>query len=465
MLHAPDMKQQIITAIEQFQMLTLKPDEKIIVGLSGGADSVALTHFLHFELGCNVIACHINHGLRGEESDRDMAFVESLCDEWEIPCYIEEVNVAGFALAHSLTVEEAGREVRYAAFTKLLLSQNAEAVATAHTLSDNAETLLLNLARGTGLRGLCGIPPKRIIQSKRGASKAAAVIRPLIFCTRAEIEDYCGRHGLSYVEDSTNMTDEFARNNIRHNVIPVLQELNPSFYAGITRTVRLLCEDRDYIEEQANSARFFCAKEGDSYDISTLKGQPRALRTRVLADLLKENDIGQSYSLLLRLDNALKDGGKLNVSSNKFAEVSGNYLSFTVPIEEIPYFEEELTLGEWLSPWLERYRFFETDIETINSQKKVYKNLLYLCMDYDRINGKLVVRQRKTGDEIEFSHRAGKRVLKKLFIDEKLSAYEKSKTLVFSDDEGVVGVFGFGVSARVCPDERSVRILAVEQLF
>lgn len=445
---------QLEETIRQFNLL--KGDDLVIVGLSGGADSVALTHYLKFVLNQNIIACHINHHLRGEESDRDMAFVSALCDEWKIPCYIKEENIEGYAKNYKMTLEEAGREVRYETFKELLISQKAQKIATAHTLSDSAETIILNLTRGTGIKGICGIPPVR-----------GEIIRPMILTTREEVEEYCKQNSLIYVDDSTNLCDDFSRNKIRHNVIPVLKEINRGFYSNIKRTIRLMSEDCDYFDHQTSDAAFFCRRnENGSYDISTLSTQEKSIRTRVLASMLEENKIERSFYLLQRLDSILKTGGKINVASNLFAIISNGTLSFSPPDDEIEYFEEQVDLSvdesEFLSPALEKFKISIIDYDVLNDSKKVYKNLLYLCIDYDKIKGKLLVRQRTTGDEIEFSHRAGKKTLKKFFIDEKLSAYEKSKVPVFVDDEGVIGVFGFGVSIRATATTSTKKVLIVE---
>lgn len=450
------MNLQITDAIEQFDMI--KKGDKLIVGLSGGADSVTLTHYLHFVLKCDIVACHINHHLRGEESNRDMTFVEALCEEWGIPCYIKEVNVSAYAKANGMALEEAGREVRYDTFEELLKSQNAQKICTAHTLSDSVETMLLNLTRGSGLKGLCGIPPKR-----------GNIIRPLINCTREDIEEYCKTNDLIYIEDSTNAKDDFARNNIRHNVIPVLRNINPAFYSCAYRTIKTLNEDKEYMEKATDSAMFFCNTNVlNEYDISSLKGEAKAIRKRALSRMLNKNSIDVNFSLLEQLDEMLKTGGKQNVTANKFVEISNNILKFTLPNEEIPYFENEINFAPnspheafYTSPAMETFKIRKIEYDAIKMNENVYKNLLFLCIDCDTIVGKLVLRQRITGDEIEFSHRAGTKSLKKFFIDEKLSNYEKSKVPVFADDLGVVGVFGFGVSLRCAVSETTKQVLLV----
>lgn len=150
---------RIIKAITEHQLL--EDTDKIVVGLSGGADSVALVHYLKFVLKYTVVACHVNHNLRGDESERDMQFVKRLCKKWDIPLVVESVDITAIAQQNRLSLEQAGRQVRYGAFDRCAQKHMANKIATAHTLSDNAETMLYNLTRGTGLKGLCGIPIKR----------------------------------------------------------------------------------------------------------------------------------------------------------------------------------------------------------------------------------------------------------------------------------------------------------------
>ena len=179
------MKNQIERAVREYNMFS--SGQKVVVGLSGGADSVALTHFLHFGMGIDTMACHLNHCLRGEESERDLNFVRRLCEEWEIPLFWKAEDIKNKAAVEKLSLEVAGRQERYRFFEEIRCREGAHKIATAHTLSDSVETMLFSLARGTAHKGLCGIPPVR-----------GVVVRPLIYCTREEVESYCQDNGLSF---------------------------------------------------------------------------------------------------------------------------------------------------------------------------------------------------------------------------------------------------------------------------
>ena len=222
--------------------------DRVCAALSGGADSVALTHFLwknREQLGITLTACHLNHCLREEESFRDQRFVEDFCRERSIPLTLRTVDIAALARKNGLSVEECGREERYRLFEELCAGEHS-LVATAHTQSDNVETVVFHLCRGTGLKGLTGIPPKR-----------GKIIRPLILATREEVEGYCQREGLPYVTDSSNLQDVYSRNRVRHRVLPELEAVHPGAKEAIARLSRTLALEEDFLEEEGRRYLFF----------------------------------------------------------------------------------------------------------------------------------------------------------------------------------------------------------------
>ena len=210
------LRAKALEAVERYQMI--QPGDTVAAGVSGGADSVALLDFLRHlrrSVPFTLLVCHLDHQLRGEESRRDAAFVRELAERWGLPYRCRQADAAAWARLHRLTVEEAGRQLRYAFFREC--AGETGKIATAHTLSDSMETVLLNLCRGTGPRGLRGIPPVR-----------GNIIRPLFACTRREVEDYCQERGLAFVTDSTNLLPDYSRNRIRLEVLPRLELLNPA---------------------------------------------------------------------------------------------------------------------------------------------------------------------------------------------------------------------------------------------
>ncbi len=304
------IEEKVLQAINAYDML--KAGDKVIVGLSGGADSVTLLYALkelEKELEISLYACHIDHNLRGEESDRDRLFAEKFCEKLSVPIRVFSVDVKGELKKHQ-SVEETARELRYKAFEEISLSLGAK-LATAHNACDNSETVLLNILRGTGLKGLCGIPPKRDY-----------LIRPLIFCTREEIEGYIKEKGLEYVTDSTNFSTAYTRNKVRLEVIPKLLEINPSFHAGIGRMTSSLIEDSAFLENMAKEALEKARTDEGVYLAQPLSVLPKPIFSRVISLMLREKDIEPSALKINEIGEIIKLGkGKINLEKNKFAVV------------------------------------------------------------------------------------------------------------------------------------------------
>ena len=242
------VREKILCAIERHQMI--EKGGRIITALSGGADSVTLLHCLNGlkeQLGFELYACHINHNLRGKDSDSDQAFAQKLCETLNVPIRVFSVNVLEAMEKHT-GLEEKARTLRYKAFSEEAKRLRAK-VATAHNSCDNTETVLLNMLRGTGLKGLCGIPPVRDY-----------LIRPLILCSRSEIEAYCLENNLEFVTDKTNFSTDYTRNKIRIELLPKLLQINPSLYEGVSRMTNSLTEDSVFLENLANENMYMTAK-------------------------------------------------------------------------------------------------------------------------------------------------------------------------------------------------------------
>lgn len=440
------MKDKVWRAIDEFRML--RKGDAVVVAVSGGADSVALLHFLAKEahgLSLKVSACHVNHHLRGEESDRDQQFVEQLCRAWGIPCRVFHADVAAEAKTRRQGIEECARQLRYEAFGQVAEASHVK-VATAHTISDSLETVLFHLARGTSLKGLCGIPPSR-----------GWVIRPLIYCSRQEVEQYCREYGLSFVTDSTNLGDEYTRNRIRHEVIPVLREINPSLFATAEDTLASLRRDEAFLETCARQA-VSEAREGRAYRVSVLQALDESILSRVVSSLLLESRVPVGRKRLAMVMQLIRrGGGKLQLSEKQYARVSGRLFEIFQEPEQTGYFERKVVPGELTLPSGAVYNIScAVDLET-----NVNKNLLYLPLDYDKIKGNLIVRQRKDGDRIRLAGRNVTKSLKKLWNEAAVPVAQRSKLGVFCDDAGVVAVEGFGVDERVACGENTRAVLLI----
>lgn len=304
------MLNRIRQAITDYNMIEHGDD--VLIALSGGADSVALCFALQklsAELGFSVRACHINHNLRGKESDADEQYVCSFCEKHGIKCGVYSVDVLSEKRKHE-SVEECARRLRYAALEKCAELTNAK-IATAHTASDNAETVLLNLTRGTALKGLCGIPTVR-----------GNIIRPLIYCTRADIEQFCTENELAFVTDATNLDEAYSRNKIRLNVIPKLREINPSLHDSITRMTYSLYLDNVYLEHIAEQLLSDADNGDKTYSTAILATADDCILSRVIRSLLEQNNTEPSA---LRINECIqiirRNNGKINLRRDVFAVV------------------------------------------------------------------------------------------------------------------------------------------------
>ena len=229
--------------IDRYDMLP--EGTHVLCAVSGGADSIYLLHRLKAmenERGLRISAAHFDHGLRGDESDRDRLFTQQCCEGLNVPCTVGSGDVAAYAAANRIGLEEAARALRYRFLEETADRLFCDRIATAHTSNDNAETVLMNLCRGAGIRGLAGIPPVR-----------GRLIRPLLQTGRDEIEFWLRENGIPWVEDSTNSDNGFTRNRFRHRIVPLLCEENPAFLEALSRTSELLREDDACLCRQAEA--------------------------------------------------------------------------------------------------------------------------------------------------------------------------------------------------------------------
>ena len=291
------MKDKALSAVTRRRMFVR--GDCLLVAISGGADSVALLHFLcglRKEWGLELGALHLNHCLRGEESERDEGFVRDLCEEWKVSLTVERADIKEIAGQSGESLEQCGRRLRYAFFEREAGRLSAK-VAVGHTASDNAETMLINLTRGTALRGLGGIPPVR-----------GMIIRPLIECSREEIEDYCRGNGLRWVDDSSNQSDDHTRNRVRRYVLPLLSQENPRIIEKLTHLSGVLRADADYLDALARKERERLARPNGSLERAGFLALDPALRGRVLAGVLRGAGIEAEGALIDGMSEIIASG-------------------------------------------------------------------------------------------------------------------------------------------------------------
>ncbi len=407
--------------------------DRIVCAVSGGPDSMAMLVCLRAvreELGITVSAAHFNHRLRGAESDGDEIFVREFCAIHDIPLVIGSGDVAAFAKACRRSIEDAARELRYD-----FLRRQPGTLATAHTADDNAETVLMNLVRGTGLRGLCGIPVRR-----------DRIVRPLLCVTRDEVLAFLKETGTPWREDSSNAGDSCRRNRIRHGVIPLLKAENPVLAENILAESLRLRAESEYLETQAAQAAK-TAKRDSGYDCAALRALPEALERRVILRLLQAYNAADARHIeavrqLLRSPAAT---GRTSLSHGLQAVKAYGLLQICA--------DSPPSLGEHRLPVpgslylpelaLEIRCFF---LENSGDFSGLPDTILLNC---DMIGAELTVRSRKTGDILALP--GGHRTLKRLMIDRKIPAAERDRLPVLATETAVAAVWGIGVNREFLP--------------
>ena len=438
----------------------------VLACVSGGADSMCmLDALLHIsrERGFSVSAAHFNHRLRGEESDRDENFVREQCAAVSVPFFHSGGNVRELAAKEGLNLEAAARDLRYRFFYATASSIGAARIATAHTADDNAETMLMNLARGAGAAGLSGIPPVRGI-----------VIRPMLCVTRDEVMRYVNMRGISYVQDSTNGLDVFTRNRIRHSVIPVLKEVNPRLTDAASAAAALSRADDEYLSQLADG---FIAEHcprpallAREVNVGELLKLPYAISGRVIRKLHGSSLSHRHVTTIL--ESCRKDGPPVRLSlpgSTVYVEY-GRVVFCQKPAAEgfqpvclscgdsaeIP----ELNLRITCKPV--EYSVFseETTASFRYEDDRIYKTFTSFLFKSVDICGKMTVRSRREGDAIRLSGRGVTKTLKKLFIELRIPARERTLIPVVADEAGVLAIYGLGAGDRAAPQpgEQAVRI-------
>ena len=430
--------------------------DQISVALSGGADSVALLLVMVQEAPCRhwtVRAVHVNHHLRGAESSRDEEFCRTLCLKLGVTLSVAHVDVTAHCEKNRhLSIEMAARELRYGAFERL--SQGK--IATAHTLSDSVETMLIHIARGTGLDGICGIPPVR-----------GRIVRPLIEVTRSQVEAFCEECGQNYVTDSTNASPKFTRNRLRSDVVPVLKTINPSFEAAAGRLMRLAAGDADYMEHAAEYL-LRSATEPTGLVVRKIANLHPALRTRIIRRFLIEEGQSVDEQTIQRADALLQSArGSIQISGEKMLVNSRGIFRTQSPADRLPWFWRNIALDPLqkvlcirLSDgrWMTMRQLSLRDIKLfVNYIPLEYKN----AIDCDRISRSLVLRGRRPKDSLRQRGRGCTKTLKKLINEAAVPLPARDRLAVLADKGQLIWAEGFGVcdsAALTIHTERAILI-------
>ncbi|NLK71175.1 MAG: tRNA lysidine(34) synthetase TilS [Clostridiales bacterium] len=442
------LQKKVIESIEKYNMINY--GDNILIALSGGADSVCLLLVLmdlQEKYNLSISAIHINHMLRAEESDSDEEFCVNLCKSLGVKLIVERHDVALYSKLNKLSIELAARNIRYEAFKK---HSEGMKLATAHTSSDNAETVILNLTRGAGLKGLLGIPPTR-----------DNIIRPLIFISRKEIEEYLNKKNQDFVTDSTNLSHDYTRNKIRHKIIPTLKEINPSLENTVSNNSSALELENNFINEQADIAYRECFSPPLS--LCGLQKYHKAIRHRCIVRLI--NSAGLSYDLnrIFAIDDIIMSEGKINIANNVYIvskkgtiSIEKSYKKETVNIEFTLKFGVN-KFSETKICHAEIINNFNLDISCSNFVNKKL-NIYYL--DYDKIIGEIILRNRRNGDKIKLANNNFTSSVKKLF-NRHIPLNIRDEICFLADDKGVIFIENFGIDDRVKPTSDSKNILKI----
>ena len=400
------MLNKLLAFSREYDMIT--PGDHIFCAVSGGADSVALLFSLYLlkdKLGIELSAAHFNHHLRGAESDRDEQFVRDFCGRYDIPLHVGGCQV----VPGEKGLEAAAREARYT-FLRTLPGK----IATAHTADDNAETVLLHLVRGTGLKGLGGITPV-----------SGKVIRPMLTATRRDVEKFIEEWCLPHIEDSSNKSDAFLRNRLRHHVMPLLKEENPQLAENLSAMTLRLRLDEDFLSDSVKDGPF---------TVTQLKNMHSARRSRALEAFLKESGVKEPEAAHIKMAE------NLVFSANPSAKarfpggvtITRRYEALEV-LAEAPVLEP-IPLPCPGSVVFGGYAITCAPAETIINTPDTFTV---------RVTGAITVRSRLPGDTIRLP--GGRKTLKKLFIDRKIPASQRPGVPVIVDEAGILGVPAIGV--------------------
>lgn len=437
--------------IDEYDMLP--PGCTVVCAVSGGADSICLLHRLNQLRAIRpftLVAAHYNHHLRGAESDRDEAFVKRWVEDWcgpdpaagQAPLPAVRLitgggDVSGEAKRLGLGLEETARRMRYAFLEEAARAVGADRIATAHTADDNAETVLLHLIRGSGLQGLTGIRPRQ-----------GRLVRPLLTTTRREIEDYLELYHIPHVEDSTNQDDAYTRNQVRHQVIPLLDEINPWFVPRMADTIRYLRSDNDYLSAQAAAVARRARPTGDgglSISAALLASQPDPIAVRIVSCLLGRLGEFQfraaHLTAVVALSRSPAPSGAVSLPHSLTARrVYGELILVRGARRSPPFAPVSLSVpGEAVLPsigWTIACRRAPAPEQPPDTPDHFF-------LDPSRLTGPLVVRPRLTGDTITLPRRRAKTV-KKLLIDAKVPRWDRDRLPLLADASGPLWLAGFG---------------------
>ncbi|MEA3423702.1 MAG: tRNA lysidine(34) synthetase TilS [Bacillota bacterium] len=434
--------------------------DKIVVGLSGGPDSVAMLYgllALKEKYQIELFAAHLNHMIRGALADADQEYVENLCKDENVPIYSFKKDIPKMSKELKMTEEEIGRKVRYELFEKVCSDVDGDKIAIAQNKNDQVETFLMRVIRGAAIDGLASI---KYIRDEK-------FIRPLLGCDREEIEAFCEKNDLKPRIDHTNFETEYFRNKVRINLIPhMIETYNPNLIDTIYRNVEIIQKDLDYLDGEA--LKEFDKFKLDDISIDELDGLHPAIRSRVLRKI-----IGSRIGYLRDISSGQVDelekvilkgrtGKKVIIKNIVFQIENGKLIISEKQNCEKTNFNHRLTLGENLVAITED-ESYKITLKVFDGNKILKGDKFMACFDYNQIEGDIILRSREDGDRFAPLGLKGKsKKLKKYFIDEKISREKRDKILIFEDSREIFWIGGYRLSDSYRVKNNTTRILKIK---
>lgn len=408
----------------------------VLLGLSGGADSMALLDVLcHWPLdGLKVSAVHIHHGLRGESADRDEQFVRNVCNANGISLIVKRVDVPAIVVREHSSVEDAARRLRYSAMEEARLECGADYIVTAHTVSDQAETVLMRAVRGCGIDGLIGIHPMR-----------GVVRRPLLSCDRETVETYCAAQHIDYVYDETNSDTRYTRNFIRHELMPKLKQLNPSVEEALFRLADHAQDEVAYLDVEAEQAM---QRENGSLVSLAPVIRRRCIRKRLFVAGVPS--VEEKHILAVEKE-VIHENGRVDLPGDFTAYVHKGKLS-VLQKDHSPHFAETIGIISFPSEIIFGEYLMTVELTEINEgsfAKNVHKLFFNNQIDYDKIQGGLYLRTRRTGDRIRPIGRGVSKSIKKLMNELEIPPHLRDTYPLLCDEKGILMIPNYTCDERV----------------
>lgn len=453
--------EKVLGTINKYNLI--EDGDKIVLGLSGGPDSVCLLHILYRlkeKMNIEVYAAHLNHQIRGLEAQKDALYISQICEDLGITSFVKAINVPEYCKEQGVSLEEGARTLRYEMFDEIKQKTKSNKIAIGHNRNDQAETVLMRIMRGTGLQGLRGI---EYIRDNK-------IIRPILDIERSEIEAYCEKYELNPRIDKTNLESIYTRNKIRLELIPYMKDnFNPNVIESIVRMTNSLKSDSDYIDLEAErSFKAVSTLKEDSVEISLPKysNLHNAIKVRILRSAIKHiigdtNFVDQKHiEDIIELECESKLNKMLNLPRGIFAYRRKNIIILTtkeIVSEEIDFCYNIPSNG--FIKIKELNLVLETQKMSIDRYKSIKLDKTSKGFDFDKIKGGIVVRSRKQGDKIKLA--GGSKKVKDLFIDLKIPREDRCKVPVITDDEGILCVGDYKTSENYKIDSETKEVLKI----